>query len=181
MSPRLTRDVGPDDHSAGPENAGVTLVEYGDFECPHCGRAYPLVKAIQGELGDTLRFVFRNFPLTQGHPHAEHAAQAAESAAAQQRYWEMHDKLFENQDALEDADLAGYAEEIGIDAARLSRELASGTYAARVRTDFMGGVRSGVNGTPTFFVNGERFDGNWSDVPAFVQVLRDAAAAGSPR
>lgn len=175
MSPRLSRDVGPDDHSSGVDTAPVTLVEYGDFECPYCGRAYPVIKEIQRELGDTLRFVFRNFPLTQAHPHAEHAAQASEAAAAQNTYWPMHDTLFENQQAFEDSDLIGYAGRIGIDAERFARDLEGEVYAGEVRKDFMSGVRSGVNGTPTFFINGERFDGDWTDMPAFVQALRDAA------
>ena len=174
MSPRLTLPVGPDDHSSGPEDAPVTLVEYGDFECPHCGRAYPKVKQIQKQLGDKLRFVFRNFPLGESHPHAQHAAEAAEAAAAQESFWKMHDMLFENQDALEDDDLIAYADKIGIDSEQLSRDLENGVYADDVREDFSSGIRSGVNGTPTFFVNGERYDGDWADSEGFAAALLSA-------
>ena len=177
---QLTPPVGADDHVAGPQDAPVTLVEYGDFECPSCGMAYPIVKAIQRRLGPRLRFVFRPFPLTQSHPHAAHAAEVAEAAAAQGKFWEMHDMLFEHQHRLEDGDLVGYAEALGLDAERVARELVEGTYAARVRSSFRHGVRSGVNGTPTFFVNGERYDGPWADAGAFGGLLREVAdAAGS--
>ena len=161
LAAQLTLPVGERDHRQGPEAAPVTLVEYGDYECPHCGRAYPIVREVQARLGDRLRFVFRNFPLTQSHPHAQHAAEAAESAAAQGRFWEMHDRLYERQEALEDRDLERHAAELGLDAARLAAELAAHTHAPRVREDFMSGVRSGVNGTPTFFVNGVRYDDSW--------------------
>jgi len=171
MSPRLTRDVGSDDHSTGPEDAPITLVEYGDYECPHCGRAHPIVKAVQRSLGDKLRFVFRNFPLSQSHPHAENAAESAEAAGAQGRFWQMHDTLFENQDALKDEDLVRYASELGLDVDRFAAELDSGMYTDAVAEDFSSGVRSGVNGTPTFFVNGERFDGDWSDSGEFSRSL----------
>ena len=174
---RLTPPVSARDHVAGPDDAPVTLVEYGDYECPHCGRAHPVVKAVQRQLGDQLRFVFRNFPLAEAHPHALVAAQAAESAGAQGRFWEMHDMIFEHQDALELQDLAGYAELLGLDVERFERDLATGTYAKKVRDDFRSGVRSGVNGTPTFFLNGERYDGSWANVEAFIRALRDAAQA----
>ena len=154
----------------------MTLVEYGDFECPHCRRAHPIVQGVRRYMGDRLRLVFRHFPLTEAHPHAEHAAEAAESAAAQGRFWEMHDMLFRNQEALEDDDLSMYAARIGIDAQQVARELAAGTHAKRVREDFRSGIRSGVNGTPTFFINGSRYDGNWSDTDEFIQVLVAAAA-----
>ena len=171
----LTVPVGAEDHTSGPDDAPVTLLEYGDFECPHCGRAYPLLKAIKERLGNEMRFAFRNFPLTQAHPHADHAAQAAEAAAVQKKFWEMHDSLFENQDALEDDNLVSYAADIGIDAQRVAEALASETYAGDVRQDFNSGVRSGVNGTPTFFINGRRFDGNWTDVDSFVDAIKSAA------
>ncbi len=181
MSGGLVPPVGPNDHAAGPADAPVTLVEYGDFECPYCGQAYPVVKALQQRLGTRLRFVFRNFPLSESHPHAEHAAEAAEAAGAQGRFWEMHDVLYEHQRALGDRALIAYATEIGIDAARVERELESGTYADKVRADFRGGVRSGVNGTPTFFINGERYDGAWSDVGDFAGALTSAAEATAGR
>ncbi|HEU4628608.1 MAG TPA: thioredoxin domain-containing protein [Gemmatimonadaceae bacterium] len=173
----LTPPVGADDHAAGPADAPVTLVEYGDFECPYCGMAYPIVKAIQRQLGPRLRFVFRNFPLKESHPHALHAAQAAEAAAAQGAFWGMHDALYEHQHALADADLLRYADALGLDVDRVAHELQEGTYARAVRDDFRSGVRSGVNGTPTFFVNGERYDGPWADEGAFVRALRTVASA----
>ena len=171
MSPRLKKAVDGDDHSAGPDDAPITLVEYGDFECPHCGRAYPIVKAVQKQLGDSLRFVFRNFPITGSHPHAQHAAEASEAAAAQDHYWEMHDTLFENQGALEDRNLLEYAGKIGLDVNDFRMELESGVYASDVEEDVSTGIRSGVNGTPTFFVNGERFDGDWTDPDLFARAL----------
>ena len=158
--PTLTVPVADDrDHVQGSADAPVTLVEYGDYECPYCGAAYPIVKRIQRRLADRLRFVFRNFPITTSHPHAEAAAEAAEAAAVQGRYWEMHDRLFDNQRNLTAADVRSYAEELQLDLVRFDDELARHTHADRVREDFMSGVRSGVNGTPTFFINGTRHDG----------------------
>ena len=174
---RLTPPVSDRDHAAGLADAPVTLVEYGDYECPYCGMAYPIVKALQRQLAADLRFVFRNFPLAEAHPHARHAAQAAEAAAAQGKFWEMHDMLFEHQDALTDADLIGYARELGLDAERVARELENGTHAKRVRDDFRNGVRSGVNGTPTFFINGQRYDGSWMNEKKLVGALRAAVDA----
>ena len=172
---QLTPPVGERDHVAGPNDAPVTLVEYGDYECPYCGMAHPIVKTAQRELGKKLRFVFRNFPLAEAHPHARLAAQAAEAAGAQGKFWEMHDLLFENQGALDARDLIGHAKSLGLDVARFTRELDAGTYEKRVREDFRSGVKSGVNGTPTFFVNGERFDGSWANDKAFIDTLREAA------
>jgi protein-disulfide isomerase len=163
--------------SRGSLDAPVTLVEYGDFECPHCRRAHPIVEQLLVTLGDQLCFAFRNFPLTQIHPHAERAAEAAEAADAltgPDAYWGMHGTLFENQEALEDEDLLRYAQEIGLDAAAFARALQTGQFVPRVTKDFLGGVRSGVNGTPTFFINGERFDGDWTDVRVFSSVLLNA-------
>jgi protein-disulfide isomerase len=171
---RLAVPVNKRDHIQGPVNAPLTLVEYGDYECPACGMAYPVVKAVQETLGDRLRFVFRNFPLTQVHPHAEHAAEAAEAAAASGLFWPMHDVLYENQNALEDGDLAEYATALGLDAPQLLREIASGVHARRVREDFTSGVKSGVNGTPTFFINGVRHDGGY-DLPHLLAALEEAA------
>jgi len=158
---RLAVPVGRRDHIQGPDNAPLTLLEYGDYECPFCGKAHLAVKAIQQSLGKRVRFVFRNFPLSNAHPHAEHAAEAAEAAGAQGRFWEMHDLLFENQDAIEDDDLLEYAAALELDTARVFAEIESEAYAARIREDFMSGVRSGVNGTPTFFINGLRHDGGF--------------------
>jgi len=159
MTARLTPPVTARDHTQGPLEAPVTLVEYGDFECPHCGRAYPMVKAVQRSLGQNLRFVFRNFPLAKSHEHAEHAAEMAEAASQHGKFWEMHDLLFEHQDALEDENLVAYAASLGIDAAWAAAALVEGTFSARVREDFASGAKSGVNGTPTFFINGARYDG----------------------
>jgi protein-disulfide isomerase len=174
-SAQLAVPVNERDHSLGPSNAPVTLVEYGDFECPHCGRAHPIVKGIRRSMGERLRFVYRHFPLAEAHPHARSAAEAAEAAGAQGKFWEMHEILFNNQRALEPEDLLLYATRIGVDAQRVARELAAGTWTKKVRDDFRGGVRSGVNGTPTFFINGVRYDGNWADAEEFVQVLSDVA------
>jgi len=150
----LTPPVGPRDHSSGTGDARVTLVEYGDFECPFCGAAYPELKRVLRDLGPTVRFVFRHFPLGEEHPHAQHAAEVAEAAAAQGKFWEMHDLLYQRQSALGDDDLVAYARELGLDADRVRRELAAHVHAARVREDFLSGVRSGVSGTPRFFING---------------------------
>jgi protein-disulfide isomerase len=157
----LTLPVGQRDHRRGPETAPVTLVEYGDYECPYCGKAYPIIKEIERRLGDRLRFVFRNFPLTQSHPHAEHAAEAAEAAAGQEKFWQMHDSLFEHQQALDDAHLLQYAVALQLDTDRFVREMTEHVHANRVREDFLSGVRSGVNGTPTFFINGVRHDASY--------------------
>ena len=160
--PRLTHPVSEErDHIQGPADARVTLVQYGDFECPYCGAAYPILKQIQDRLGSGLRFVFRHFPITTSHPHAEQAAEAAEAAAAQGMFWEMHDHLYENQRHLSEADLRTYAEALGLDVGRFDKELAEHAHADRVHEDFLSGVRSGVNGTPTFFVNGLRHDDSY--------------------
>jgi protein-disulfide isomerase len=163
------------DHIQGPAGAPVTLVEYGDYQCPYCGAAYPIVKEVQARMGDRLRFVFRNFPITTAHPHAEQAAEAAEGAAAQGRFWEMHDVLYEHQRRLGDDDLRGYAGVVGLDADRFAAELAGHVHAGRVHEDFMSGVRSGVNGTPSFFVNGVRHDDSY-DAETLVAALERAAA-----
>jgi protein-disulfide isomerase len=163
MSP-LIPPVNDYDHAIGRVDAPVTLVEYGDFACPHCGRAYPLIQDVQRSLGDDLRFVFRHFPLSRIHPHAEHAAEIAEAAATQGKFWDMHGQLFEHQDALADEDLIRYAEVIGLDPREAAIALADGRYRDAVREDFAGGVRSGVNGTPTFFINSQRYDGPWDEL-----------------
>jgi len=164
------------DHLQGPADAPVTLVEYGDYECPYCGAAYPIIKQVQARMGARLRFVFRNFPITTSHRHAEQAAEAAEAAAAQGWFWQMHDLLFENQKRLRDDDLRGYAEGLGLDLGRFDRELAEHVHAQRVHEDFMSGVRSGVNGTPTFYINGVRHDEPY-DVETLLAALERAAAS----
>jgi protein-disulfide isomerase len=159
--PHLVLPVSARDHIAGPATAAATLLEYGDYECPACGAAHPIVKQIREALGNRLRFVFRHFPLANMHPHAELAAEAAEAAGAQGKFWGMHDLLYERQDALEDTDLVERAEILGLDIPRFVRELSARIHAPRVREDFMSGVRSGVNGTPSFYINGIRHDGGY--------------------
>ena len=178
MSRALRIPVSAADHAQGPDDAPVTLVEYGDYECPHCGRAYPIVREVQRRLGDRLRFVWRHFPLTDIHPRALHAAEAAESVGEQlgePGYWAMHDAIFAHQrdarGALDDERLVRYAADVGADAARVRRDLEADAHVTRIEADFSGGVRSGVNGTPTFFVNGVRHDGDWTDVEEFVETL----------
>lgn len=173
----LTLPVNEDrDHTQGSAGAPVTLVEYGDYECPFCGAAYPIVKQLQARAGERLRFVFRNFPITTSHPHAEQAAEAAEAADAQGRFWEMHDQLYEHQQHLETEDLVGYASDLGLDVERFADELTRHIYAARVRDDFMSGVRSGVNGTPTFYLNGARYDDSY-ELEALSAAVERAAAS----
>ena len=147
------------DHFQGPESAELTLTEYGDYECPYCGRAYPIVKRVQERFGDRLRFVFRNFPLSQSHPHAEAAAETAEFAGARGKFWEMHDLLYENQGRLGEPLFVELSEKLGLSAPALRQSLEHEEFRTRVRDDFAGGVRSGVNGTPTFFINGQRHNG----------------------
>ena len=161
------------DHIRGIVDAPLTLVEYGDYECPHCAAAHGVVGQLMAELVDSLRLVFRNFPLTTVHPRAETAAGAAEAAGAQDRFWSMHDALFENQARLEDADLLAYARTLGLDVERFRDDVARHAFAARIREDFMSGVRSGVNGTPSFYVNGHRHDGMW-DLESLLAALRSA-------
>jgi protein-disulfide isomerase len=151
----------------GPAIARVTLVEYGDYECPSCGEAYPIIQAVQQRLGEQVRVVFRNFPLFELHPNARLAAYAAEAAALQGRFWEMHGLLYENQESLEPDDLIGYAELLGLDVEQFDRDAGSRAVAERVRSDVLGGVRGGVNVTPSFFINGQRYDGSWAVGPLF--------------
>ena len=170
-TPQLVLPVRDDrDHIRGPKKAPVTLVEYGDFECPYCGMAYPVVEAVRKRMGKDLRFVYRHFPLANAHPHAQAAAEAAEAAGAQDKFWEMHDVLFEHQDALEERDLLAYAHALSLDIPRFMAEVRSGVHAPRVREDFTSGVRSGVNGTPSFFINGLRYDGP-RDVESMVAAI----------
>ena len=161
FSSKLILPVSERDHIRGPASAPVTLVEYGDYECPYCGLANPIVDEIRRELGDGLRFVFRNFPLSEVHPHSEHAAEIAEAAGTHQKFWEMHDMLYAHQDALDDRHLAEYLALLGVPTSEVKPALAQHAYLDRVREDFMSGVRSGVNGTPTFFINGLRHDGSY--------------------
>jgi protein-disulfide isomerase len=163
------------DHMRGSLRAPVSLVEYGDYECPHCAAAQPIVDKVWQVFADSLCYVFRHFPLATVHPHAQHAAEAAEAAADQGAFWPMHELLFEQQEALDDGSLLEYAEELGLDVRRFGHELLTQVHAPRVRRDFMGGVRSGVNGTPTFFVNGVRHDGAY-DFVSLTSAVRLAMA-----
>ncbi len=188
MSTTLRFPITAQDHVQGADDAPITLLEYGDYQCPHCARAHPVVKGLQRRFGEQLRVVFRNFPLTEIHGHALHAAIAAESVGAQlgnDGYWKMHDAIYEHQmdsaTALSDEQLARYAASVGGDPARVASDLESDAYADRIQADFGGGVRSGVNGTPTFFVNGERYDGDWTNMEGFSVALREAASQTSAR
>jgi protein-disulfide isomerase len=168
------------DHVLGPADARVTLIEYGDFECPYCGAAYPVLKRVKQRLGDRLRFVFRHFPLADLHLHAEHAAEAAESvssAVGPEAFWKMHDLLFEHQRRLDDRMLVRYAEQAGADPAVVAVDLAEGRYRELVRQSFRSGARSGVNGTPTLFIDGIRYDGP-RDEESLVATLERVAAQG---
>ncbi len=160
---QLTIPVGAEDHAQGDASAAVTLVEYGDYQCPYCGAAYPLVRQLQRQFGTDLRFVFRNFPLTQAHPLAQMAAELAEAAAAQGQFWPMHDWIYENQQQWSGGDgdeLLGGIAVVGLDTGKLELALKQPQIARRIKADFNGGVRSGVNGTPSFFVNGKLHQGS---------------------
>lgn len=151
--------VTEEDHIQGNENAAVTLVEYGDYECPYCGLAYPIIKELQKRFGEQLRFVFRNFPLSEIHPFAEIAAETAEFAGVHRRFWAMHDKIYENQRQLGPELLYSLAGDLDLSKMDLEQSLLKHTFAPKIKEDFLGGVRSGVNGTPTLFINGTRYDG----------------------
>jgi protein-disulfide isomerase len=174
--------VGADDHVVGPDDAPVTLVEYGDFQCPHCARAHRVLPKVLKRLGSRVRFVFRHFPLAESHPDAVHAAEASESVAAQageSGFWRMHDLMYDHQadsdDSLDDTHLVRYAEQAGADPATVALDLSGDAYEEKVKSNFMSGVRSGVNGTPTFFINGTRFEGEWTNADAFVAALEEAS------
>jgi protein-disulfide isomerase len=173
VSPQLVLPVGPRDHIRGCARAPVILLEYGDYECPYCGATHPIIESVRGVMRNRLRFVYRHFPLASVHPHAQQAAEAAEAAGAQGRFWAMHDRLFDHQDALDTESLLAHAAAIGLDTGRVADELAAGVHRPRVREDFASGVRSGVNGTPTFYVNGVRHDGA-ADVASLIRAIERA-------
>ena len=173
-APRLTVPIGGRDHIRGAAAAPLTLLEYGDYECPFCGEAHGVLKQLLMLMGDQIRYAYRHFPLTQIHHHAQRAAEAAEAAGGQGRFWEMHDTLFEHQDRLSTRNLLGYASGLRLDVSRFGLELESHFHLPRVREDFMSGIRSGVNGTPTFFINGIRHNGDY-DLTSLVNALRAAA------
>lgn len=160
---KLKPAVNDTDHVQGNAHAAIELVEYGDYECPHCGRAYPIIKSIQKKLGDKLKFVFRNFPLAEIHPHATNAAVATEAAAVQNKFWEMHDIIYEHQSRLDDEDLIGYAKQIGLNVKQFETDFEKENTQQKVEDDFESGVRSGVNGTPSFFINGEKYNESWDE------------------
>ncbi len=167
---KLLLPVQPDDHVQGAPDAHYTLVEYGDYECPDCGRLFETLRDLHARLGDELRLVFRHYPRSGIHPHAEQAAEAAEAAGAQGRFWEMHDLLFANQNALDTKDLYRYAERLSLDPQRFRKEMTSRTYESRVREDFRRGVTNGVYGTPGLFINGIRYNGALDPDSLFAQL-----------
>src|SRR5258706_10419693 len=171
----LTKLVNKKDHIKGNTNAAITLVEYGDFECPDCGEAYYIIKDIQKVEGETLKFVFRHFPLSESHPHAKNAAWAAEAAGLQGKFWEMHDMIFENQDTLEDEDLINFVKELNLDIEKFLKDFLSQDVKNKVEEDFLSGLKSGVNGTPTFYINGERHDDGYDYETLLVAIERGLA------
>ncbi len=175
---RLKNAINEHDHVAGPQSAPVTMVEYGNFECIHCGRAYPEIKKVRKFLGDSLRFVFRHFPNAQTHPHSLRAAEAAESAGAQKKFWEMHDELFTHQQALEDRDLSHYAKRIGLEAERFARDMAENTFLKQIEADFdRSTFDEHVTGTPTFYINDVRYNGA-ADVESLLSAIKQADTEG---
>ena len=172
----LTPPINQNDHIAGNANASVTLVEYGDYECPDCGAAYPIVKELRRRLGDQLRFVFRNFPLTQVHPYAFQAAETAEAAGAQGKFWQMHDFLFEHQQQEAYAQPRENAQAVGLDMQKFEQDMNNHTFAQKIEEDMRSGMESGVQGTPTFYINGEMYNGSY-DLGSLLSVLQQAIGA----
>ena len=171
MSTHLTPAVNGQDHAQRAANAPLTLVEYGDYQCSYCGQAYPLIKTAQQTLGDGLRFVFRNFPLPDLHPHAQAAALAAEAAGLQNKFWEMHDLLYQHQGQLDAGHLLGYTRTLGLDVEHFETALSDKALTAHITADLASGARSGVEGTPGFFVNGRKYDGDWEG-PGLLRYLQ---------
>jgi len=159
----LKPPVSEKDHMQGDKNAPIELVEYGDYQCPHCGAAYPIIKSIQKKMGSKLKFVYRNFPLAESHPNATNAAIATEAAAVQGKFWEMHDVVFEHQQSLSDAALIKYAQKIGLDISKFESDFDKQEIQDKVESDLESGVRSGVNGTPSFFINGKKYNDSWDE------------------
>jgi protein-disulfide isomerase len=168
---QLLYPISSNDHVFGNTAASLELLEYGDYECPYCGRAYPIVKEIQQQLGGDLKFVFRNFPLSKIHPNAFFAAVATEAAGVQGKFWEMHDIIFENQRTLDTEIIFRFAAALDLDIHRFKDDVQQENLIEKVEKDFESGLRSGVNGTPTFFINGEKYDGAWIDA-ALLQHLK---------
>jgi protein-disulfide isomerase len=175
---RLKNPVTEQDHASGPETAPATLLEYGNFECIHCGRAYPVIKQVRKLLGDNLRFVFRHFPTVQTHPHSLRAAEAAEAAATQQKFWQMHDELFSHQAALEDRDLSRYAKRIGLNLERFSHDMSEHSFLQQIEADYQRSLfDEHVTGTPTIYLNGIRYTGA-TDLEALLPAIKQADTEG---
>jgi protein-disulfide isomerase len=173
---KLKPSVHDGDQGTGNKKATITLVEFGDYQCPHCGHAYPLLKQLTEEMGDQLYFVFRNFPLQESHPAAMIAAQAAEAAGKQNKFWEMHDLIFEHQDILSGHTLLDFAEELKLDLKEFAKDWKSNEVLDKIESDFESGVRSGVNGTPTFFVNDQillSYDGSYESLVEGVRIFAE--------
>ena len=167
----LKPDIGPADHTQGNEQAAIKLVEYGDYQCPHCAKAYFVIKEIQSTFGDQILFVFRNFPLQESHRYANIAAQAALAAGKQGKFWDMHNALYENQEHLNDDFIDHIADKLGMDIEQFEKDLYSDEIIDSVENDYESGVKSGVHGTPSFFVNGIKFDGGAEDL---LKVLKES-------
>jgi protein-disulfide isomerase len=174
----LAKQVDQTDHVLGPDDAPVTLVEYGDFQCPYCRAAHFYLKNVLATMGDDVRFVFRHMPLAQVHPMAQPAAEAAEAAGAQGKFWPMHDLIYEHQDMLSPALLTRLGQRLGLDMQRFADDVQSHRFLSKVKDDFMSAVRSGAAGTPSFFINGEPYEGSFDD-EALIEALRFAAQAGA--
>ena len=172
----LVPPVSARDHAVGPADARVTLVEFGDFECPHCGALHPIAEAARKAFGGNLRFVFRHFPLRSSHPHALAAARAAEAAGEQGRFWEMYDRLYRHQTELGDADLERHARELGLDPGRFAQALGARAHEDRIREDLASAAQSGAQGTPSLFINGRRYEGPLERDEIFAALARAAVA-----
>lgn len=170
----LTPPLSAEDHVDGPERAELELVMFGDFQCPYCTAAYPIVRRIRDRMAGRLLFAFRHFPLRDVHPDAERAAEAAEGAAAQGAFWQMHDRMYESNGALSREDLVSYARELGLDSQRLAEELDSEAHRPRVQRDLDSGLASGVTGTPAFFVGGQLYGGSF-DAQSLTAALETSA------
>jgi protein-disulfide isomerase len=175
---RLTIPITINDHRQGEADAKCTLVEYGDFQCPACGQAAPIVRRLQDHFGADLQLVFRHFPLREIHPNAEHAAETAEFSGDNGKFWQMHDLLYQNQATLEDQHLLAFAGHLCLSEDELREALHAETYQPWVAVDFRGGVHSGVNGTPTFFLNGQRHDGAFDFETLAVRIQQQIETAG---
>lgn len=175
---RLKNSITQRDHASGPETAPVTLLEYGNFECIHCGKVFPVIKQVRKLLGDDLRFVFRHFPTVKTHPHSMRAAEAAEAAGGQQKFWQMHDELFTHQNALEDRHLTGYARRIGLDVGKFTRDLSEKKYLQQIESDYQRSLfDEHVTGTPTIYINEIRYSGA-TDLEGLLDAIREADVEG---